>query len=132
MTETVLMATTVVDLVAVAGLAWVVMRGGREREVASAEQRATLGQLREEIALLLADAEARARALEETLGARERSLRALVRDMNRAESPAAESPARPFSRAFTPAADDDAPGVDPAEIRLRRELELRLGKGRLA
>jgi hypothetical protein len=146
MMENLLLATTVVDLIAVAGLAWLVVRSGRDREIASADQRMALERLRNELATLLDDAEERARSLERMLGAREQSLRALMIDLGRNESaaevrrpaPASERPAPdrsatdrpPFTRPFAPAAEGTP--VDAAELRLRRELDLSLGRGRLA
>jgi hypothetical protein len=139
--ETVLLVTTIVDCLAVLGLAWLVTRSGRERDAASADQRDVLARLQGEIAHLLGEAEARARTLEETLGARERSLRTLLREIGRAEAdgatstrgaarPAAEP--RPLVRSFADGLDETDAGPDPAEVRLRRELELSLGRGRLA
>ena len=132
MMENLLLATTVVDLIAVAGLAWLVMRSGRERELASADQRLALERLRGELGTLLEDAEERTRSLERMLGAREQSLRALMIDLGRNETPmrhaASERP--PLVRPFAPAAESTP--TDPAELRLRRELDLSLGRGRLA
>jgi hypothetical protein len=141
MMENLLLATTIVDLIAVAGLAWLVVRSGRDREIASADQRMALERLRNELATLLDDAEERARSLERMLGAREQSLRAMMIDLGRSEgqpevrrpapAPAPErAAAAPFTRSFAPAADTTP--VDPAELRLRRELDLSLGRGRLA
>ncbi len=138
MMENLLLATTIVDLIAVAGLAWLVVRSGRDREIASADQRMALERLRNELATLLDDAEERARSLERMLGAREQSLRAMMIDLGRSEAqpdvrrpaPAPERPAAPFTRPFAPAAETTP--VDPAELRLRRELDLSLGRGRLA
>jgi hypothetical protein len=139
MMENLLLATTIVDLIAVAGLAWLVVRSGRDREIASADQRMALERLRNELATLLDDAEERARSLERMLGAREQSLRALMIDLGRNEpapvrpaaSTAPERPASsPLVRPFAPAAESTP--LDPAELRLRRELDLSLGRGRLA
>ncbi|HEV7730594.1 MAG TPA: hypothetical protein VGR62_00465 [Candidatus Binatia bacterium] len=130
MMENLLLATTVVDLLAVAGLAWLVMRSGRERELALADQRLALEKLRGELGTLLEDAEERGRSLERMLGAREQSLRALMIDLGRSEGPARPAaPERPLVRPF--AAAETTPS-DPAELRLRRELDLSLGRGRLA
>lgn len=138
--ETVLLVTTVVDCLAVMALAWLVTRSGRARDAASADQRDVLARLQSELAHLLGEAEARARALEETLAARERSLRGLLREIGRAEAdgtatargarPAPEG--RPLVRPFADVVDETDAGPDPAEVRLRRELELSLGRGRLA
>lgn len=135
MMENLLLATTIVDLIAVAGLAWLVVRSGRDRELASADQRMALERLRGELATLLEDAEERTRSLERMLGAREQSLRALMVDLGRNEAPRATAPERPATsplvRPFAPPAAEGTP-VDPAELRLRRELDLTLGRGRLA
>lgn len=131
MMENLLLATTIVDLIAVAGLAWLVVRSGRDREIASADQRMALERLRNELATLLDDAEERARSLERMLGAREQSLRALMIDLGRNEAPARPAaPERPLVRPF--AAAETPTATDPAELRLRRELDLSLGRGRLA
>jgi hypothetical protein len=100
--------------VAVAGIAWLLRRSGRERDAALDAQRAALERLRGDLAELVSDAEARARALEETLGARERRLRALVAESGRLEAardaaPRVEAPPRLR--------------IDPAEARLLRDLE---------
>ncbi len=102
----VLAVTTIVDCLAVLALAWLVRRGRRAHELVAAEQQATLERLRAELADLVADAERRAAALDESLARREAALRELVR---------AAEPMRPM--------------IDPAEVRLRRDLELRLGAG---
>lgn len=139
--ETVLLVTTIVDCLAVLALAWLVTRSGRDRDAASADQRDILARLQGELSNLLGEAEARARTLEETMAARERSLRTLLREIGRAEAdgsattrgatrPAADP--RPLVRSFAEGLDEADAGPDPAEVRLRRELELSLGRGRLA
>jgi hypothetical protein len=120
----VLAVTTAVDCIAVLALAWLVLRCRRAYELAVAEQRAALERLRGELADLVADAERRAAGLDETLAAREASLRALVAAADRADRRAARPGLAP--RGHT---GGDAPRsvLDPAEVRLRRDLELTLG-----
>jgi hypothetical protein len=113
--ENLLLASTAVDVVAVAALAWLLWRGGHEREVALGEQRATLEALRTDLAQLVADAEGRTRELEEMLARREQRLRALVADVARAEAEVEER----------------RPAPDPAEARLLRDLEMSFGRGRV-
>jgi hypothetical protein len=108
--EPLIVATTVTDLAALAGLAWVVWRAGRDRDAALGEQRAALETLRADLAALVADAERRARALEESLAAREGRLRALLVELARAEG--------------APRA-----AADPAEARLLRDIEMSFGRG---
>ena len=150
--ETFMVASTFIDLAAVGGLAWLVVRGGRERDAALAEQRAALEALRTDLGELLADAERRGQALEESLAGRERSLRDLLAKVSRAEEKqarptpkraaekAAPSPAGPpaaAARPLRPAGLEALRGdlaqvarklnVDPAEARLLRDLEVSLG-----
>jgi len=102
-----LLASTALDLAAVAALGWFLHRSGRDREAALEEGRAALERLRGDLAELVADAEDRARALEERLEPR-------------------------TTAASRPGTDRDALarrlGVDPAEARLLRDLELSLGE----
>jgi hypothetical protein len=102
---------TVVDMVAVAGLAVVVWRSTRDWDVALAVQRASLESLRVDLAELVAEAERRAQALDDSLGIREERLRTLVADLERTEAPR-RAPAPPRRN------------VDSAEARLVRELEV--------
>jgi hypothetical protein len=147
--ETFMVASTFLDLAAVGGLAWLVVRGGRERDAALAEQRAALEALRTDLGELLADAERRGQALEESLAGRERSLRDLLAKVGRVEekrAAAKRAPAQPApsSAAPRPAAPSPRPAglealrgdlaqvarklnVDPAEARLLRDLEVSLG-----
>lgn len=95
--------TSLVDCVAVLGLAWLVKRVERRHALVMAEQQAVLERLRGAVADLLADAERRGRALDQDLAAREAGLRRLL-----------ELPVRP------------APGA-AAERRLVRDVERALG-----
>jgi hypothetical protein len=106
-----LLVSTVLDLAAVAALGWFLHRTDREREVALEEGRAALERLRGDLAELVRDAEERARALEERVGARAAA----------ASRPASEREL--LARRL---------GVDPAEARLLRDLEVSLGEGRRA
>ncbi len=112
--ESLLLGATVVDLAAVVALAWVVVRGARERELALATQREALQRLRAELTHLLEEAERRARRLEQAVGGGDEGRSA------RRGAPA------------SPASAPVASSPDLAELRLRRELELSLGTGRLA
>jgi len=109
--ESLLLGATAVDLAAVVALAWVVVRGARERELALATQREALQRLRAELTHLLEEAERRARLLERAVGGG---------DEGRG------------GRRGAPASAPVASSPDLAELRLRRELELSLGTGRLA
>jgi len=138
--ENLILASTAIDISAVAILAWLVLRSGRERDASLGVQRAALETLRAHLAELVADAERRAQALEETLGAREKRLRALLAELGRAEGGArtgakAERPLeRPLERPAAAAARPRSAfadlarslGTDPAEARLLRDLEVRL------
>ena len=110
--QTLLLVSTLIYLVAVAALSWLVWRSGHEGEVALGMQRAALDSLREDLALLVADAERRARVLDETLGGREQRLRALLGDLERVDLPSRRT------------ADERR---DPAEARLVRDLQLNFG-----
>ena len=105
-----LLVSTVLDLAAVAALGWFLRRTDRERDTALEEGRAALERLRGDLAELVRDAEARARALEERLE-------------RRAAAPRAASEREVLARRL---------GVDPAEARLLRDLEVSLGEGRRA
>ena len=105
----VLCLTTLVDVVVVGVLGWLVLRAERSRAAGLAEQQAVLVRLRVELAELVGDAERRTHALDHALAMREATLRVLLQ----ASSDAAE-------------AAGDAPDVDPAEVRLLRDLELSL------
>jgi hypothetical protein len=140
--ENILVLATVIDLIAVAGLALLVLRTSRQRKDAAEDQRATLETLRGDLAQLIADAESRTRTIDKVLAAREKRLRALLADVERFDGPprAAERgrTAPPFERGRQPLdpADileegaDVRPGreaADPAEARLLRDLDVRLG-----
>ena len=102
----VLLATTLLDGLAVGALVWLVHHGERRHRRMAAEHEAVFARLRRELADLVADAERRARGLDEALALRESSLRVLLET-----SAPAEDGAR-------------ARAADPAELRLVRDLEL--------
>ena len=104
-----LLVSTVLDLAAVAALCWFLSRTDRERDVALEQGRAALERLRGDLAQLVSDAEERALALEERFGARP------------AASPQPTSERDMLARRL---------GVDPAEARLLRDLDVSLGEGR--
>jgi hypothetical protein len=119
--QQVLVVVTAVDVLAVATLGWLVARGARLRDLAPADQRRALADLKGELAQLLHDAEARARTLEAALGASQ------------------EWPPARAGRVRTLTPEDEAPvaggsrlGVDPAEARLIRDLEVSFQRGRTA
>jgi len=110
--ESLVLASAVLDCVAVAVIAWFVRRAGRERDAALGMQRGTLDRLRAEMLELVRAAEERGQALAAALDAREERLQALLGG----EAPfGAGGPARPASLPRL--------GIDPAEARLRRDLE---------
>ena len=113
---TLLVLTALVDVAAVGALLWVLGRGGRQ---SAAEQQKALGRLRAELAALVADAEARTRALDATLAAREATLRVLLAATQGVMPEGA--PPEGGGRRST------APAPDPAQIRLVRDLEVVLG-----
>jgi len=88
-----------------------------------------------------ADAEDRARVLEESLGRRERSLGALLTKLERAERKTDATPPRPAAAATGALPElarrlglrgkrgSEAPPEDPAEARLLRDLEIGLARG---
>jgi len=111
------------------------------RDAARAAQREVLETLRRDLATLLADAEDRARVLEESLGRRERSLGALLTKLERAERKTDATPPRPAAAATGALPElarrlglrgkrgSEAPPEDPAEARLLRDLEIGLARG---
>ena len=101
----VLLAPTLLDGLAVGALVWLVHHGERRHRRMAAEHEAVFARLRRELADLVADAERRARGLDEALALRESS-RVLLET-----SAPAEDGAR-------------ARAADPAELRLVRDLEL--------
>jgi predicted phage gp36 major capsid-like protein len=105
--EPMMLASAVVDCVAVGAIGWIVRRSAREREAALDDQRATLERLRADLAALVIDAERRARELESALEARERRLHAIVAESGRVEATRTPPPTR---------------RVDPAEARLLRDF----------
>ena len=118
----VLVACTVIDLVAVVALAWIVVRSRRDRDATLAEQRAALGHLKGDLAQLLDDAERRAKAVEERL------------DLPREPRPAAERRGAPVRQNHQPAPPPvrDLRAADAAEARLLRDLEVHLAPGKRA
>jgi hypothetical protein len=106
-----LLATTVLDLAAIAALCWFLRRTDRARDVALEEGRAALERLRGDLADLVREAEDRARALEATIEGR----------AGAASRAGAEREL--LARRL---------GADPAEARLLRDLELSLGEERRA
>ena len=108
----VLVLTTIVDALAVVALVWLVRRTEHTQALVLAEQQGALARLRDELADLVADAERRTRELDQALAMREATLRVLVQTSARPEEMAGEEPR-----------------VDPAEVRLLRDLELSLERG---
>ena len=107
-----LLVSTLLDLAAVLALCWFLRRTDRERDVAFEEGRAALERLRGDLAQLVSDADERARGLEERSGARSATA-----------PPMATSEREMLARRL---------GVDPAEARLLRDLDVSLGEGRRA
>ena len=107
MTLLVLIAAAVDGLV-VGVLAWLLRRTERTQALAQVESQAVLARLRAELADLVADAERRTRALDEALAMREATLRVLLQT------------------AAAPRETRETPSVDPAEVRLLRDLEVSL------
>jgi hypothetical protein len=112
-----------VDAVLIGALCWVVGRLRSERRTAQAAQREALERLRSDLAGLVMDAEARSRALDGQLEARETRLRSLLHDIGDAESWALDTRR---ARAAASESTRRAPALDlsqdPAEARLRRDL----------
>jgi hypothetical protein len=106
-TLVVLVVVAVVDVLVVGVLAWWLRRAERTQTLAQAESQAVLARLRAELGDLVADAERRTRALDEALAMREATLRVLL-------------------QTAAPCESRETPSVDPAEVRLLRELELSL------
>jgi len=102
-----IVAAAVLDVLVVGVLAWLLRRTERTQALAQAESEAVLARLRSELADLVADAERRTRALDEALAMREATLRVLV-------------------QTAAPRESRETPNVDPAEVRLLRDLELSL------
>jgi hypothetical protein len=114
--DTLLVATTAIDCIAVLTLGWLFVRGRSERELAAAEQEAALGRLRGELGDLVGEAERRAKSLDAALAAREQSLRTLLAEVGRVEGRVGRAAAAPRAGA--------AAAIDPAEARLIRDLEV--------
>jgi hypothetical protein len=127
---TLLMVATAIDVIAVGALGWLVRRIGRERDITlSLLQQEALGRLRSDLAELVSAAEQRGHALEESLGGRESRLRGLLARLERIEAgaPAAEAPVAPAAGIGARAEMARRLGVDAAEARLLRDLEISLG-----
>ena len=105
------LAAAVVDVLVVGVLAWLLRRTERRQVFAQAESEALLARLRGELADLIADAERRTRALDEALATREATLRVLLQTAAAPREGARETPT-----------------VDPAEVRLLRDLDLSLDR----
>lgn len=108
---TLVLAAATFDVLVVGVLAWLLRRTERRQVLAQAESEAVLMRLRGELADLVADAERRTRALDEALATREATLRVLLQT-----AAAPRAPSR------------DPSSVDPAEVRLLRDLELSLDR----
>jgi hypothetical protein len=121
--ENMLLASTLIDCAALAALAWVVWRAGREREASLGAQRAALETLRADLGELVADAESRARELEAALASREERLRDLLLEIAHVQATAQD-------RAAAAATADEPASIDPAEARLLRDLEVNFGRRR--
>jgi hypothetical protein len=123
--ENLLLASTAIDLLAVAVLAWLVWRSGHEHDAALGTQQAALDSLRVDLTQLVQSAEQRTQVLDETIATRTQELRALLRDLDRAESarrPASMGDARREGPDVAEAAR--RLGADPAEARLLRDLQV--------
>ena len=121
-----MLGSAVVDLVAVGVLGALLARTGRERDTTLVDQRQTMERLRGDIALLLEEAAQRAHGLEQSLVSRERSLRALLGDLERVEGRRGPAMAAPPALAL---GERERPlATDPAEARLLRDLELRFAE----
>lgn len=125
----VMLGSAVVDLLAVAVLATMLARSARARDTTLVDQRQTMERLRGDLAQLLEEAAQRARGLEQALVARERSLRALLGDIERVDGrrPAA-SPVHGGVPALTLGERERPLATDPAEARLLRDLEQRFAE----
>jgi len=139
--QSLMLTSTVIDVLAVAALAWLVLRSGRQQDAALGVQRAALESLRADLAELVEDAERRTQSLASTLDAREERLRALLADLDRADGrrsggtkreTAAAAKRPPRAPAVPAAGAEDVRdlanrlGVDPAEARLLRDLQVRV------
>ena len=113
--EMLLAVSTVIDVVAIVA-AWRLAISAVQRQ---AEAGATLARLRTDLERLVEDAERRGGALEEAVATREKALRALLSDADKLVE-TRRAPAAPRTR------------NDPAEARLLRDLEVRLGAARSA
>lgn len=105
---TLVFAAAAFDVLVVGVLAWLLRRTERRQALAQAESEAVLSRLRGELADLVTDAERRTRALDEALAMREATLRVLLQT------------------SAAPRESSRDTHVDPAEVRLLRDLELSL------
>jgi len=105
--ETLLAASTLIDVAAIV-IGWWIVRAAARQHAAASE---AVARLRGDLGRLVADAEERGAALEASLGVREKTLRALLKEAGKLTD--------------TPRAA--RPSADAAEARLLRDLELRLG-----
>jgi hypothetical protein len=114
-----LLVSTVIDVGAVAGLAWLMLRSRRDRDASLGLHQATLDGLRADLSQLVLEAERRAQGLEQMLAGRERALRELIDELARVE--------RRHESRHAPRERDERRGADPAEARLLRDLQLGFG-----
>jgi hypothetical protein len=130
-----MLASTAIDVAAVLLLGFLVLRSGRVRDDALADQRATLETLRGDLAHLISEAEERTQVLDDALASRERRLRGLLAEMGRYETgrPAPrERDERESERVGERTAARAGSRLDPAEARLLRDLDVRIPHGRTA
>lgn len=113
--DTLLVVAAVIDVAALGALGCLVWQQGGARELALSVQRATLEALRTDLAELVAQAERGGHALDATLGAHEARLRTLLAQVVRV-APVEGGRSEPAPTR-----------LDPAEARLLRDLELRVG-----
>ena len=121
-----MLGSAIVDLVAVGVLGALLARTARERDTTLVDQRQTMERLRADIAVLLEEAGQRTRGLEQALMARERSLRGVLGELERAEGRRLPAAIAPPTLAL---GERERPlATDPAEARLLRDLELRFAE----
>ena len=126
-----MLGSAAVDLLAVGVLGALLARTARERDGTLVDQRQTMERLRADIAQLLDDAAQRTQGLEQALVARERSLRAVLSEIEGVAPRLATLPPPPRSASLPSLAmgERERPlATDPAEARLLRDLELRFAE----
>ena len=125
-----MLGSAAVDLLAVGVLGALLARTARERDGTLVDQRQTMERLRADIAQLLDDAAQRTQGLEQALVARERSLRAVLSEIEGvAPRLATLPPPRSASLPSLAMGERERPlATDPAEARLLRDLELRFAE----